>query len=74
MAINVKVSGGPRVNAVIPSNASQKVSSATVFQGASNSDVTAAAAYNQANSAYSQANSAYSLANSSVLLVDAGTF
>jgi hypothetical protein len=58
MAINVKVSG----------SASQRVSSSTVFIGASNVQDEANAAFNTANSAFTQANSAYAYANTSLQL------
>jgi len=66
MAINVKVSSGPKISALIPTVTQQRVAAATVFQGASNSDAAAQAAFTQANSAYMQANSAYAHANTSI--------
>lgn len=74
MAINVKVSGGPTIHAVVPTGVSQRVSATTVFQGASNSDATAQAAFVQANAAFIQANSSYTLANTLAQTIDAGTF
>jgi hypothetical protein len=64
MGINVKVSSGPRVNALVPTATQQKVAAATIFQGADSSS--AAAAFNKANAAFIQANSAYSYANTSI--------
>jgi len=69
MGINVKVSSGPRISALVPTTTQQKVAAATVFQGASGAEVAAQAAFNQANSAYMQANSAYGYANTSLQLV-----
>jgi hypothetical protein len=73
MAINVKVSGGQRISAVVQNSVQQKVSAPTIFIGstsagavANNAAIVANAAYQQANSAYTQANSAYSWANTSI--------
>jgi hypothetical protein len=84
MGINVKVSSGPRISALVPTATQQKVAAATVFQGASNAEAASQAAFNQANSAYMQANSAYSYANTSIqvtggeitgnLIVDGGIY
>lgn len=66
MGINVKVSSGSRINALVPTATQQKVAAATIFQGADSSATTAAEAFNKANAAFIQANSAFSYANTSI--------
>jgi hypothetical protein len=73
MSINVSVSNNRGINAKISSGNEQKVSSSTIFLGASN-------ALDEANLALSTANTAIyevtGLANGSIALaiVDAGTY
>jgi hypothetical protein len=66
MGINVRISGSPRVSAVVENSVQQKVSAPTIFLGSSSSLAEANAAFNQANLAFNQANSAYGVANTSI--------
>jgi len=67
MGINVRISGSPRVSAVVENSVQQRVSAPTIFIGSSNAVTDAAnAAFIQANAAYKQANSAYGVANTSI--------
>jgi hypothetical protein len=68
MGINIKVSSGPKISALVPTSTQQKVAAATVFQGATNAEASSQAAYNHANGAFTQANSAYAYANTSLQL------
>lgn len=73
MAINVKVSGGQRISAVVENSVQQKVSAPTIFIGSTPAGaianialISANAAFHQANLAFTQANSAYAWANTSI--------